>query len=99
MKLATAMQIIDQSHPESPKGFRVHFDRIEGSLRHGDFFPERDEEPFDNQEATWQMAQMFARTAPKQYVNIYVIHALDFTPVAGGQILRQYPQPIPPRKP
>lgn len=94
MKLATALQIIDQIHPTVlPKGFRVSFEHREGHMLASDFFPDRDEAPIETEKEAWQLAAWFAEKAPVNFVNIYVVNAKTFLPVDGyrERMLRRFP--------
>lgn len=90
MKLEEAKHIIDNK----PTGYRVSFERREGGLLISDFFPDRDEKPFEVEEVAWEWAKDFAvASKKKEFVNIYVIRADNFSPVAGywDKMLNCYP--------
>ena len=81
MKMAEAQRIIEQG-PESPPGYRVHFERVENRMLHSDYFPDKDESLIKTQAEAWRLAALFASRTVGRCVNIYVIHA-DHTPVHG----------------
>ncbi len=57
--------------------------------------PERDEEPYKTEAEAWMAAHHFAKVNPGKYVNIYVTHSDDFSPVPNYRvrILNEYPKP------
>jgi hypothetical protein len=76
-------------------GYRVHFDeKREGGMLYSDYFPERDEPPIADLEDAWRLAEQWAAVDPSLYVNIYVTHAHDWTPVEGytTRELNKYPK-------
>lgn len=66
-------------------GCLVHFERIEGSLLACDHFPDvrAGENPIATEDDAWLWAARFAAATRGSCVNVYVIHAEDFTPVKG----------------
>jgi hypothetical protein len=65
-------------------GFRVSFEIREGGILTSDHFPERDEEPIKKEDDAWKYARQFAQVGKSRgIVNVYVIHADDWTPVDG----------------
>lgn len=78
MKIKDAMDMI-----EAEEGFRVHFEKREGSILHSDFFPDRDEEMIKTEDLAWELARRFAGAVDSNiYVNIYVTDK-TFSPVVG----------------
>jgi hypothetical protein len=69
-------------------GYRVHFEKRERSILSSDFFPDRDEPSIAELADAWAMAEKWAKVNPNVYVNVYVIHADDWTPVDGYQLRR-----------
>lgn len=91
MKLKEAEAIIKKAN--TPRGFRVFFDRRCMGVLIGDYFPAGDEPPFDTEEKAWEMALKFAEaTTVSEFVNILVVDSL-FNPVKGynEKMLRKYP--------
>jgi hypothetical protein len=76
MKLKEALDLI-----EADKKFRVHFEWIKGTTLHGDYFPDNNEDPLVTEEEAWELAKKFARATKGQTCNIYVIDAINYTPV------------------
>lgn len=87
MKLKDAMAEIEKHEADLAvrPGYRVRFQRREGGMLVSDHFPARDEEAIPSEDDAWQLAQRFAATDPDghSFVNIFVIHAHDWTPVKG----------------
>ena len=79
MKGSEAMRIIGDYEKENT-GFMVHFERIEGSILHGDHFPEHSEHLIPSKERAWELARRFADATFGECVNIYVINQ-NFVPV------------------
>jgi hypothetical protein len=80
MKLKDAMSIIDKKET----GFMVHFEkRIRGML-HSDFFPDKHagEDLIPTETEAWELANRFAKSTDRDYINIYVIDH-NFRPVIG----------------
>ncbi len=92
MKYEDAMRIIEDSKKNS--GFRVSFEvRKNGCLR-SDHFPEGDEDVIENEEVAWGLARKFSMADMEwPIVNVYVIYAIDFTPVKGykGRMFNIHP--------
>lgn len=66
-----------------PKGFRVRFHWVLGTLvRGGDYFPEGADEPLiQDIDTAWVLAERFARASKGKTVDVYVVDA-EGTPVA-----------------
>jgi hypothetical protein len=81
VRIAEAERIIreDERHK-----YRVSFEVRERGMLRGDYFPEAGESPFDNLGEAQKVADAFAATDPekKRFVNIRVIYARTYTPVA-----------------
>ena len=88
MKIAEVKQLL-----VSHNGFRVSFERREGGMLYSDYFPERDEPTIAEIEDAWKLARDFAAIDPTKFVNVYVIQAWDFSPVADylSRKLNAYP--------
>lgn len=92
MQIKEAMLII--SGPQKPdipfkgkrsKGFMVTFEKVEGRLLKGDYFPDKHakEALIPTEEAAWELAKKFANaTSGDEYVYIYVVNQ-DWKPVEG----------------
>lgn len=83
MKLAEAAAIIGR--PESQKtGYMVHFERKQGCMLTGDYFPDKHagETLIQDAEDAWSWARLFAAKMSDSICNVYVVNA-DFTPVEG----------------
>lgn len=84
MKLAEARRIIEEGKQIelSSQGYMVHYEIKEGSMYTSGYFPDKrqGETVFEAEETAWEWAEEFAKYAPPQYVNIYVVHG-DFVPV------------------
>ncbi|MBL7175099.1 MAG: hypothetical protein ISS66_04665 [Desulfobacteraceae bacterium] len=84
MKLTEAMKMIDDGWVRRLKGFRVHFQRREGSQWVTDYFPDEKAKPITSDISMWELARRFAETVesdspePKEgdIVNIYVVDDL-----------------------
>jgi len=78
MKLKEAMKIIGKDD----SGFMVHFEKVEGAMLCGGYFPDKHdgENLIETAEEAWLLAQRFASKTKGKYVNIYVIDG-DFKPV------------------
>lgn len=72
MRFAEAQAII-RAGAIKPKGFRVHFERVEGRFLCGDYFPERGEPLIETESEAWKLAKKFAAASKGQYVNLYVV--------------------------
>lgn len=74
-------------------GYRVSFEKREDGMLTSDYFPARDEAPIRSIHEALALAQRFAGVDPSIYVNVYVIHAHDWTPVNGydQRILNRHP--------
>lgn len=81
MKLAEAVTII-REHAERSKGYRVHFERVEGKFLVSDYFPEFNEPLIETEERAWNLAEQFALATYERMVNVYVVDD-RFCPVAG----------------
>lgn len=79
MKYKDAMDIING---DQVIGFRVHFERKEGKMLRGDYFPEGREKLIETEEEAWDLARRFASKTRGECVNIYVVGS-DFRPVDG----------------
>lgn len=88
MKMNEALAIM-QSVPRTGcnKGFMVHFERVQGGMLLGDYFPDKHagETLIESEERAWDLAVKFAGATVGKCVNVYVIGA-DFVPVAGYQL-------------
>lgn len=72
MKMNNAMNIIDNYNKE--KGYRVHFDRIDGAVLKSDYFPDSNEPLIAlESQAAW-LAKRFADATIGICINIYVIN-------------------------
>lgn len=100
MKMADAMAIIDGK----PQGYMVAFDRVEGNIVGGDYFPDKHggEPLIPTEHEAWELARRFAITAPPNVRDVYVVDH-QFQPVAGyvprtyrpsASILRRRSSPI-----
>lgn len=89
MKITEAREMMRKA-----AGYRVHFERREGGMLVSDYFPERDEPAIVDLEDAWKLAEHWATVDPEVYVNVYVVNALDWTPVAAYELrkLNQYPK-------
>lgn len=80
MRLREATKII-----ENKKGYRVHFDEPAWFGFCNDYFPNFDEEPFDDESIAWLMAEKFAeKTLARGFKNIYVVDE-NYKPVKNYQ--------------
>jgi hypothetical protein len=80
MKMSEALACIN-----AREGYCVTFEIRKDSCLHSDHFPDvREREPgIESIEAAWDLAAKFAYARRKDVVNVYVVHANDFTPVEG----------------
>ena len=80
MKYQEALNMIEAKE----FGFMVHFERVEGHMQHSDMFPDKHggEDLIETEYEAWEIAERFAKAAPDNYINIYVINH-KFSPVAG----------------
>lgn len=80
MKMQEALQIIEAKE----SGFMISFEKREGGLLKGDYFPDKhdNEELIATEDEAWEMAEKFAKATDDTYVNIYVINH-HFSPVKG----------------
>ena len=83
MKMHEAISIVCSPIKKPRTGFFVHFERVEGAMLASDYFPEPNEEPILTEELAWMLASEFAARTTGKCVNVYVVRALDFTPVPG----------------
>ena len=95
MKMSEAEDIISGKATRS--GYCVAFEvRERGMLRSDDFPDVREGEPaIATVDEAWKLAEQFARAKHRnEVVNVYVIDAHDFTPVAGyaDRMLNEYPR-------
>lgn len=74
-------------------GLLVHFKIREGGVLRSDTVPSGSEPTLATLEEAWRMARRVACAVPRA-VNIYVIHANDYTPVEGydARKLNRYPE-------
>lgn len=81
MKMQEAMKIM--AGIPNRAGFLVHFEHAGGGFLRSDYFPDVrvGEEPIKTEDEAWEMAEQFAARTRRRMVNIYVVHAEDFTPV------------------
>ena len=94
MKMSEAEDIISGKAARS--GYCVSFEVREGGMLRSDHFPDvREGEPgIATIQEAWTLASRFANAKHKrEVVNVYVINATDFTPVADYQhrMLKRYP--------
>ena len=80
MRLKEAQDIIDRGL--HPTGYRVHFERVDGAMLRGDYFPSHDEPPLPTEEQAWAYATLFAIKTYGRCVNIYVVDS-NHAPVDG----------------
>lgn len=75
-------------------GYRIHFEKRDGGLLMSDYFPESDEPPIADIDDAWNVAEQWAAVDPERFVNVYVVHALDWTPVHdyGQRRLNTHPK-------
>jgi hypothetical protein len=78
MKITEARELMRKA-----AGYRVVFQKRAGGMLESDFFPDRTEPAIVDLEDAWNLAAQFATVDPTLYVNIYVVHAHDSTPVDG----------------
>ena len=88
MKLVDAQRIMGDIS-SGWGGYRVRFDieRPDGTWE-SDSFPAAGEKPIESEEAAWNMARNFSRSAPEGFYNIGVVHATDNEPVRGHDVLK-----------
>ncbi len=77
MRMQDALNIINGN-----KGYRVHFEKIDGIMLRTDYFPEGDEPLIESEGQAWELAKRFASTTKGICVNIYVVGE-DWCPVCG----------------
>jgi hypothetical protein len=81
MKIADAMQIIDDNWVAKPKGFRVCMQRRDRSEWVMDYSPDENLAPLDSDVTTWRLAWKLANSTPLRegepqegdLVNIFVV--------------------------
>ena len=81
MKIADAMQIIDDNWVAKPKGFRVCMQRRQGSEWVTDYSPGEEAAPLDSDVTTWRLAWKLAQSTPPRQgapqdgdlVNLYAV--------------------------
>lgn len=81
MKMSEALRIIKAG---AEGGFLVKFNYVEsGCIERSDYFPDthNGEQPIATEEEAWELASMFAKSAPVKFYNIYVTNSIDFRPV------------------
>ena len=78
MKLKEAMEIIGNK----PKGFMVHFEKVQGSILASDYFPDKHggEALIKTELEAWELAERFAEVTFGKCIDIYVIDH-TFSPV------------------
>ena len=78
MKYKEALKIMESE----PKGYMVHFEKVEGSFLWSDHFPDKHarEELIKTESEAWDLARRFAEKTFGKCVNIYVIDE-TFSPV------------------
>lgn len=82
MKLSEAKRIIHEGGFKRPRGYRVHFEKIDGKFLMSDYFPERNEPLIEYEEEAWALAASFAAKTFGQCINIYVVDE-RWAPVDG----------------
>lgn len=87
MQMNEARKIMDGFEVAEPPGFRVHFERVVGSMLESDYFPARNEPLIKTEDEAWFMAGKFAAKTFGRCVNIYVIDE-HFAPVPNYQVGR-----------
>jgi len=83
MKMSEAKRIMDGR----TKGYRVHFESVQGCCLLGDFFPDRGEELIPTENEAWYLAHRFASRTRGRCVNIYVVDE-DYKPVEGYEKIK-----------
>jgi hypothetical protein len=95
MRLSDLMAEIEP--PSKATGYRVHFEKRAGGMLSSDYAPDRTEDAIPLEADAWALATRLAFADPhgKRFVNIYVIHAHDWTPVANYTrlMLNAHPRP------
>jgi hypothetical protein len=88
MKLEEAMNDI-----KNKSGYRVEFELKKNGMLYSDHFPDNDEPALNDEDYAWRLAEAFAIVRKADVVNVYVINAFDFAPVAGYEErkLNKYP--------
>lgn len=85
---------IEKARKEKTGGFMVHFEVRERSMLSSRYFPDKHagEKLIKTEEEAWDLAHRFAKATPENYVNIYVIHGVNFVPVTGynARAIRRY---------
>lgn len=82
MNLKEAMQFIDQGWKRRLKGFRVHFERWDGTQWIPDHFPDPGSKPITSEVSAWELARRFAQAtrpdqAPIRPGNTANVHVVD----------------------
>ena len=83
MKMHEVMDVMENGL--RPRGYLVHFEHAGDGFLRSDWFPDvhAGEDPIQEEEDAWQLAQQFATKTRKRRVNVYVIRREDFKPVQG----------------
>ena len=71
MRMIDAWKIIALG--PQPKGYRVHFEHVDGSFLRSDYFPDYHESLIDSEERAWELAKLFAEKTVSKCVNVYVV--------------------------
>ncbi len=79
MKIKEVFNIIQGNN----SGFRVSFERVEGTILRSDYFPDKEEKPIKNEEIAWDLAEEFADATFGECINIRVIDSTTYIPVEG----------------
>ncbi len=84
MKIAEALNIIDEGWVKKKRGFRVHFQKQVDSEFITDYVPNKEEKPLESDVVTWRLAWKLFQAAKSEnpvtgegeMVNIYVVDDL-----------------------
>ncbi len=81
MKMSEALGIIEGVN-ENAVGFRVRFEKVDGSVLRVAYFPEKGEDLIATENEAWRLVALFASKTKGKYVNIYVV-TQDNRPVSA----------------
>ena len=84
MKMATAIEIMNEKRKKKTAGFMVDFEHAGDGFLRSDHFPDKQagEPLIETEDKAWELAKNFAAKTKGVCVNIYVTDG-DFNPVQG----------------
>jgi hypothetical protein len=80
MKISDMLKVVDKNWVRKPKGFRVRFQRLDGSRWVTDYMPDPVDGPLESAVVAWRSAwklQQASRQGEEEFANLTVVDDLD----------------------